>query len=221
MIAITQYLIHEWIFFSSKAYADPFNDVQLDMLLVDSECNEIVVPAFWSGGQVWKIRFSPQNPGQYTFRTHCSDVDNGDLHDLTGAFEVLAYDGPNPLYQHGAVRVGADQRHFEFEDGTPFFWLADTWWMGLCKRLDWPRSFQALALDRVEKGFNVIQIVAGLYPDMVGFDERGMNEAGFPWEPDYARINPAYFDYVDRRIQYLVDTGLMPCIVGSWVTICA
>jgi hypothetical protein len=71
-------------------------------------------------------------------------------------------------------------------------------------------------MDRVEKGFNVIQIVAGLYPDMAGFDERGANEGGYPWTHNYERINPQYFDYVDRRIKYLVDSGLMPCIVGCW-----
>jgi hypothetical protein len=61
-----------------------------------------------------------------------------------------------------------------------------------------------------------VQIVAGLYPDMPGFDPRGANEAGFPWEPDYTRINPAYFDQADLRIAWLARAGLAPCIVGSW-----
>jgi hypothetical protein len=216
MVAITQYLVHEWSFFSHMGNPDPFNTIEMDMLFVDSSGHEMAVPAFWSGGQVWKVRFSLSRPGHYTYRTRCSDVDNYNLHNVTGSFDVLPYDGPNPLYHHGPVRVATDQRHFEFEDGTPFFWLADTWWMGLCKRLDWPRGFQTLALDRAEKGFNVIQIVAGLYPDMDGFDDRGANEAGFPWEPGYKQIRPEYFVYMDRRIQYLVDVGLMPCIVGCW-----
>jgi hypothetical protein len=88
--------------------------------------------------------------------------------------------------------------------------------MGLCKRLGWPRDFKELAADRHAKGFTVIQIVAGLYPDMPGFDPRGANEAGFPWETGYSSINPAYFDMADLRIQWLVHTGLMPCIVGCW-----
>ena len=54
----------------------------------------------------------------------------------------------------------------------PFFWLGDTWWMGLTKRLLWPEGFKLLTADRVKKGFTVIQIVAGLYPDMVPFDSR-------------------------------------------------
>ncbi|MGH9662853.1 MAG: DUF4038 domain-containing protein, partial [Bryobacteraceae bacterium] len=66
------------------------------------------------------------------------------------------------------------------------------------------------------KGFTVVQIVAGLYPDMPPFDPRGANEAGFPWEREFTRINPAYFDMADVRIQYLVDRGIVPCIVGCW-----
>jgi hypothetical protein len=96
---------------------------------------------------------------------------------------------------------------------APFLWLGDTWWMGLCKRLSWSEDFQLLTADRVDKGFRVIQIVAGLYPDMPGFDECGANEAGFPWEEDYARVNPSYFDMADLRIQWLVRSGLVPCVV--------
>ena len=51
-------------------------------------------------------------------------------------------------------------------------------------------GFSALTADRVSKGFTVVQIIAGLYPDMPAFDPRGANEAGFPWEADYARITP-------------------------------
>jgi len=130
--------------------------------------------------------------------------------------KVIPYKGENPLFQHGPLRVSRDRRCLEHIDGKPFFWLGDTWWMGLTKRLSWPDGFKLLTADRVKKGFTVIQIVAGLYPDMPPFDPRGANEAGFPWEENYTRINPAYFDAADRRIDWLVQNGLVPCIVGSW-----
>jgi hypothetical protein len=88
--------------------------------------------------------------------------------------------------------------------------------MGLCKRLSWPGDFQTLTADRAEKGFTVVQIVAGLYPDMPPYDPRGANEAGFAWEQGYARINPAYFDMADVRIQHLAAHGIVACVVGCW-----
>ena len=76
-------------------------------------------------------------------------------------------------------------------------------------------DFQELAADRVAKGFSLIQIVAGLYPDMEPFDERGANEAGFPWDREFTRINPAYFDLADLRLAHRGAVRVwFPCIFG-------
>ncbi|MFH1008724.1 MAG: DUF4038 domain-containing protein [Candidatus Latescibacterota bacterium] len=208
--------VSEWAYTSGKKYADPFNEVQLDVVFADADGREKRVPAFWSGEQVWRVRYSSPEVGRVRYRTECSDAGNADLHGQEGALDVQPYEGANPLFAHGPLRVSENQRHFEHLDGTPFFWLGDTWWMGFTRRLDWPGGFHELTADRVSKGVSVIQIVAGLYPDMPPFDERGANEAGFPWEPDYARINPAYFDMADLRMDYLVRNGLVPCVVACW-----
>lgn len=206
----------EWAYHSGKQYADPFNEIELDVVFKTPSGEEHRMPGFWSGGSAWRVRYAPPAAGQYSYRTVCSDASNADLHNRTGTFKVAPYSGTNPLYQHGFLRVAADRRHLEHADGAPFFWLGDTWWMGLCKRLTWPNDFQALATDRSRKGFTVAQIVAGLYPDMEPYDPRGANEGGFPWERDYSRINPEYFDAADVRIEHLADRGIVPCIVAAW-----
>lgn len=208
--------VAEWSYTSGKAYTDPFNEVELDVVFTDAQGHEQKVPAFWAGEQTWRIRYSPSTAGRFPYRTIASDTSNSDLHGRHGVLEVAAYQGENPLRRHGPIRVAADQRHFAHEDGKPFFWLGDTWWMGLCNRLHWPEDFQTLAADRVSKGFTVIQIIAGLYPDMPPFDPRGANEAGFPWTADFGRVNPQYFDAADLRIQHLIESGLTPCIVACW-----
>jgi hypothetical protein len=206
----------EWSVSSGKRYKDPFNEADVDFIFSGNGGSEMRVPAFWAGDNTWRVRFAAPAPGRYTWRTTCTDASNTDLHGKTGSLEVTPYTGSNPLLAHGPIKVSRGGRNFEHADGTPFFWLGDTWWMGLTKRLEWPGGFQELAADRVRKGFNVVQIVAGLYPDMPQFDARGANESGYPWEPEYARINPAYFDTADVRIQYLVERGIAPCIVGCW-----
>ena len=206
----------EWSVVSKKDHLDPFNEVQLDFVVATPDHQTLRVPGFWAGGRNWRGRYSSATLGVHRFRTECSDPSDAGLHGAEGAVEVTPYRGDHPLFLHGGLRIAADHRHFAYQDGTPFFWLGDTWWMGLCARLKWPEDFQTLAADRKPKGFNVIQIVAGLYPDMPAFDERGANEAGFPWEPDYRRIRPEYFDAADRRIFYLVEQGFVPCVVGAW-----
>jgi len=165
--------VTEWAYSSSKAYADPFNQVELDVVFRGPQGHEQRVPAFGAGGQEWRIRYAPPRPGRYTWHTVSTDPRNPDLHGQKGTLEVSPYTGNKPLIKHGGVHVADDRRHFEHEDGTPFFWLGDTWWMGLCQRLGWPDDFQTLAADRIQKGFSVIQIVAGLYPEMPPFDPRG------------------------------------------------
>ncbi len=206
----------QWSYDSGRSYADPFNDVTLDALVVDPAGVERRVPGFWHGGQTWTFRYASPRVGRHTFRTVCSDAGNLALHDQTGVVEIAPYRGTNPLMVHGPLRMAADRRHFEHADGAPFFWLADTWWMGFCRRLSWPEGFATLTADRVAKGFTVAQLVAGLYPDMGPDDERGANEAGLAWEPGFGRINPAYFDLADLRLAHLVRAGIAPCIVGSW-----
>jgi hypothetical protein len=211
----------EWAFTSGKKYQDPYNEVSLDVEILDPQGGKQLVPAYWAGGQTWKVRYASHTAGRYNFRTICTDSSNSDLHDQTGSITISDYKGSNPLYQHGPLRVSSDQRHFAHENGTPFFWLGDTWWFGLCKRFGWPEDFKSLTADRVKKGFTVVQITSGLNPEDTGggtspFDPRSMNEAGYPWEDNYARINPKYWDLADVRMQYLVDNGLVPCIVGAW-----
>ncbi|HEV2274215.1 MAG TPA: DUF5060 domain-containing protein, partial [Acidobacteriaceae bacterium] len=206
----------EWSYVSGKQYSDPFNQIELDAVITLPSGQQERTPAFWAGGSTWRVRYAPPAPGIYRIRSECSDTGNRDLHGQTSTLNVAPYTGVNPHYKHGVLQAAEDKRHFQHADGTPFFWLGDTWWMGLCKRLNWPDGFETLAADRVHKGFTVVQIVAGLYPDMEPYDERGANEAGFPWEPDFSRIHPAYFDTADVRIQHLADRGLVSCVVGFW-----
>jgi hypothetical protein len=206
----------EWSHVSGKQYSDPFNQVDVDAIVTLPSGLEERVPGFWAGDLTWRVRYAPPTPGNYRIRSVCSDQKNRDLHDQVLMLDVQPYSGSNPHFKHGVLKIGTDGRHFQHADGTPFFWLGDTWWMGLCKRLSWPDGFETLTADRVQKGFTMVQIVAGLYPDMEPFDDRGANEAGYPWERDFSRINPAYFDMADIRIQHLADHGLAACIVGFW-----
>lgn len=197
-------------------YADPFNQITLDVIFTDPTGQTRRVPAFWAGGKNWKVRYASALVGAHTYRTECSLNNDQGLHGRKGRVSVTAYRGKNPLHRQGPVRIAENKRHFEHADGTPFFWLGDTWWMGLCHRLKWPQGFKQLTADRVKKGFNVVQIIAGLYPDMHPFDPRGANEAGFPWEENYAHIRPEYFDAADKKLAHLVAQGITPCIVGAW-----
>jgi len=209
--------VFEWRLQSSGACLDPFNELELDVHF-SGPGGEQVVPAFWAGGQEWAFRFSARVPGTYTFRSVCSDAHDAGLHGFSGALEVLPVPAgeDNPLYLRGGLRVAESRTHLEYADGTPFFWLGDTWWMALCGRMGWLEDFRALTADRVAKGFSLAHLVAGLFPDVPPQDKRGWNQGGPAWEDGFARINPAFYDHADLKLAYMISQGIVPLIVGAW-----
>jgi hypothetical protein len=209
--------LFEWTFESRKAYADGFNDVDVDVLF-QGNGQTWRVPAFWRGGSIWTVRFAPPQPGEYRYRLESTDRGNRDLNGRAGRVRIDAYVGSNTLLKRGPLRVSANKRYLEHADGTPFYWLGDTWWMGLSDRVDW-NGFQELAADRRSKGFTVVQVCAGLAPsneELAPVDPGFVNEGGAVWDAEFQRINPRFFDYADRRVAHLLDAQLMPVLVGAW-----
>jgi hypothetical protein len=208
--------VFETSFESSKEYKKPFTEIEVDVIFSNGK-KEWKVPAFWDGGKTWKARFAAPEKGDYSYHAVASDKANAGLNTNAETLTVTEYQGNNPLYQRGKLQVTEDKRHFEHADGTPFFWLGDTWWKGLCKRLTW-EGFQELTADRKKKGFTVVQIVCGTYPDEPGLLKPSWeNEGGMPYlKEDFSVVNPEYFKYADRRFQHLIDNGIMPAIVGGW-----
>lgn len=177
----------------------------------------MVVPAFRGADGVLRVRFAAPMAGTWEYSTTPATA----AVEPSGRLVVEPYAGDHRLYRHGRLRASADGRTIEHRDGTPFVWVGDTWWMGLAQRLSWPDGFRTLLDDRVGKGFNVVQIVAGPFPDFAAtpdgiWHEQQANEGGWSWERDWTRLDPAYFDAADRRIEALVEAGIVPCIVAMW-----
>lgn len=200
---------------SKVTYDNPFTDIEVTAVFSQGDATWRV-PAFWDGGTIWKVRFAPPRAGEYRWTVESSDPNNAGFGEAGGRLTVAAGAVANPLVRRGFLRVAADKRRFEHADGTPFLWLGDTWWKCLCKRLTLV-EFEALAADRAAKGFNVVQIVCGPYPDEAMMEPRWANEGGLPYlAPDFSRVNPDSFRHADRRIEALVTAGIVPAIVGGW-----
>lgn len=208
--------VAEISFQSGNMYQDPFNEVELDMVITTPEGQALRVPVFWAGENDWRARFSTSIPGTYRYQLVSTDPTDSYVQSQNGVIQVSDYTGKNPLFLHGGLKVRSDRRGLEHMDGTPFFWLADTWWMAFCGRIKYPEEFQLLIADRATKGFSLVHMVAGLFPDMPPYDPRGANPGGFAWEPDFNRINPAFFDHADLKLQAVVRAGMVPLIVGAW-----
>lgn len=209
--------VTELSFSSSVTYDCPTMDIEMAAEFTTPGGRVLAIPGFYSGGG-WHIRFSASESGEYTYTTRCSDTANAGLHGESGT--IIVSDPPKPtgnaLYDHGRVRVKPGSDYFEHDDGTPFFWLADDWWHGTSKRLDWPSGFRELLADRKAKGFSMINMAIGLACDVSAEQLPGENESGLPWGSDYSTLNSDWFDMADLRVMAIAEAGLVPGIFFCW-----
>lgn len=195
----------------------PFLAVDIDCRIKGPDQRSMQIPAFWKGGDVWALRFASPAVGSFTYAVDPVTLPDGSSIHVTaeGSFDVIETTQDNPLMKHGPVRMSENKAYHEHIDGTPFFQLADSWWHGMTQRLPF-EDFCFLVKDRREQGFTSIQFAITNPCDVGPFDERATNEGGQPWTAEYGDLNPAYFDWIDRRFIYLVEQGLLPSMVGSW-----
>lgn len=195
-------------------YEKPCVDVDLSAVFKGPDGTSYRVNGFWDGGRAWKIRFMPTAPGAWTYETSCSVADAG-LAGQKGTFTAQPAAGENPLHQHGGIlRVSADHRHLTYSDGTPFFWLGDTWWFcpsdlvpidGSTKP-DCPSMYKTLIDKRRAQGFTVVQMA------FLGTLNKSYGVNSFMSLRQQRTLDVAYWQQVDRYMDYANAAGIVPVV---------
>jgi len=171
---------------------------------ISGNSTSYVLPVFQKKDGKKYIRFSSCDIGNFEF-----EIDK-----KKQTISIEAYKGKTPLFRLGPIGISQNKHYLSHHDGTPFFYLSDTWWFGGTKRIS-DRTFSSLVKDRKKKGVTAIQIVVGIPPEVEPFDDWAQNVGGPPFHTDWS-INPSYFDAVDARIDMLVSQGIVPVIFGGW-----
>jgi len=209
-LAIEQWSRFEQTFTSSKDYDNPVQQIKLKVEFISPSGNKRTLLGFWDGGRSWCVRFSPDQQGGWTYKTTCSDQSNNGLHNQTGSFQCVKNNSNLTLCQHGELRLSGNKRYIEHNDGTPFFWLADTVWCGpLFADLD---DWKVFLEDRVEKEFTAIQFVMTQWR-MAETDAAG--NPAFAGKEKIA-VNPVFFQRMDKYVDAINDAGLVAVPVLLW-----
>ncbi|MBT5875061.1 MAG: DUF4038 domain-containing protein, partial [Candidatus Latescibacteria bacterium] len=199
---------------STHIYEHPTDHISLFAAFTGPRGAVNEIRGFWDGDRTWRIRFSPPDAGPWTFSTSCSDRLNPGLHGIKGSFEVGRAVSGLPFSRRGWPSVSDNGRHLIYTDGTPFFWLADTAW-----EMTWKSNTETMIRyldDRKRKGFNVIQVVVLSHQIMRSFGvENRLGEKAF-LDNDFARVNPRYYDYLDRIVLEANSRGLAVALVPLW-----
>ena len=126
-------------------------------------------------------------------------------------FEVNAQSASR-VRKPARLQVSADKRNLVHQDGSPFFWLADTGWE-LFHRLDSNDVNQYLS-KRAAQGFTLIQAVA--LAELDGLHTPNRYGATPLENDDPLRPKEEYFRYVDWVIDRAASYGMYIGLLPTW-----
>lgn len=211
---VGQWVTHEIILKAEGVFDNGYADVDVWLQFVNNQGDSLVRPAFWDGGQIWKVRFAPPDSGAtWAWKSHASVNDNG-LANKTGMLRSVPVKGKNELLGHGLLRMSAGKRNIVHADGTPFLVVGDTPWSIPFRATQ--DQVAVYAGDRKAKGFNTALLIT-LQPDInargpearntiLGFD-RAFEDLH---EGQLTRLKPDYFQTMDSLVNILIDHELVP-----------
>ena len=202
--AVGKWEVFELTLTTSNSYSNPYTQVTLTATFTAPSSNTIVMPGFWDGGDTWKVRMAPNEIGTWTYVTASND---GQLDNQSGQFGCIASS------RKGFIKVDpSDPYKFRYDDGTPFFWMGDTSWHLFNNNIIYDGDFKDFIDRRAAQHFTNIH--AGLYCGSVYENEGGKPFPGAPDDMD--NLNPDYFRYVDRKVDYITSKGMVMGLFLTW-----
>ena len=211
---VEQWITHEIRLDAKNNYANGYTDVDVWVQFINDEQDSLIRPAFWDGGNVWKVRFAPPDSGHtWTWSSHAS-VDDEGLTGISGTLRSVGYKGDNKLLKHGLLRMSPGKRNVIHADSTPFLVVGDTPWSIPFRAT--PSQVRTYAKDRREKGFNTALLLS-LQPDKFAKGPEARNtvlgfDVAFEDLPEghLNKIKPDYYQTFDSLVQILIDHELTP-----------
>lgn len=193
---------HVEITLPGPSAGNPFLDVTLSATFRFKH-RSLTVPGFYDGAGNYKIRFMPDEPGDWSWTT----VSNAPaLHKQSGAFQCVSPAAGN----HGPVSI-RDTFHFGYADGTPFVECGTTCYAWAFQPEDTQhQTIQTLAASP----FNKIRMC--LFPKWYQHNHHEPPMYPFPRAGevnDYSTFNPAYFQHLDQLILQLRRIGVQADLI--------
>jgi hypothetical protein len=198
-------------FTSDKEYANPIYDIKAFNVVFTSATGRVrTVNGFWDGERDWKVRFMPDEPGEWSWQSACSDKDNSGLHGRSGHFSCVKGVEDMAIYKHGAIKHQPGKYYLTYDDGTPFFWMGCTAWNGAMKstEADWDYYLR----HRRDHHYNLIQFVTTQWR---GGDANLDGDLAFTGS-GRIEINPLFFQKLDKRVDRINEFGLLAAPVLLW-----
>ncbi len=189
--------------FEAKPKTDPDPTIGLIVRLTSPHGKIHKVSAFWDGGKIWRVRFMPDEPGKWRFRT-IAYPDYAGLNAQRGSFTCRKVNGGNRFALHGAVKVTRDGENLKHVDGSDFVSVGEvTPITTLRMEGKNPNIRREYSPIYYSKTFTVIRLTTTSQLITPGNAE---NEIAFTGDKKI-RINPNFFKLLDDRINAINAHG--------------
>jgi hypothetical protein len=204
--SVERFDVFELALKSQGRFSNPYVELQAEATLTPPDGGAAKTALlFWDGDDVWKLRFSPDMPGQWHWTIKSMDAG---LNGAKGSFRCV------DSTRGGSIRPMKDfPLHFERQNGKPFWFLGDTAWALFLANAG-EKYDRAAALDYVDaratQGFNVLHVSF--------LSEAGWgNEGGEPFDDLSAeKLNIRYWQEVDQRLTHVHRRGLVCGLALAW-----
>jgi len=160
------------------------------------------------------------NVGSYIVTYNVSDTAGNKAVELSRTVKVLPEGEEPPVvfkspWDHGALKVVANEKMLQHEDGEGFFWMADTAWFLYKKN---KTEIDLYMNDRAAKKFTVIQAVAAhthaSYRTPNYNDERKFDNA-FKYY-NITTPNEEYWKHIDYMVKKAEEKGMYVALLPVW-----
>lgn len=198
----------ELAFTSEKTYENPLYELDEFYAVFTSPTGRVKkMNGFWDGEKNFKIRFSPDELGTWTYQTHSTDKA---LDQQTGNFDCVPSTSELAIYQKGAIKRSKGDYHLSYSDGTPFFFTACTAWNGALKST--PEEWEQYLSHRARNNYNVIQFVTTQWR---GGSTDQYGEVAYTGSGKIA-LNTDFFKRLDEKVDRINAHGLVAAPVLLW-----
>ncbi|NJO72057.1 MAG: DUF4038 domain-containing protein [Oscillatoriales cyanobacterium RM1_1_9] len=205
--SIGKFDIFEANFKDGKDYSNPYGQVDAKANFTGPDNKTYEIPLFWDGGDDWKLRFSPEVTGKWTYTISSND---SALNGKSGSFNVT-----NSSNKGGIEPDPQHPTHFQYENGSNYYLLGDTQWRlgnsDPAENLNRNTVFDYID-TRAKQGFTYIHAAMSNFEDWTR-----SNEGGIPWTGDPGeKVNPGFFQELDQRVEYANSKGITLGFMLNW-----
>jgi hypothetical protein len=207
--------VGEWSLRTGRQHRNPFLDVDVDGCFRGPSGQEFTVPGFYDGEGVWRVRFSPDEPGRWKCRI-ASRPAEAELC-TEGTFRVAARQGRGFLKATPGKAWG-----FHYESGEPALAFGDTTY-NLFGMAHCGADVEAFLRRRAAQGISLLRVrvpVSPFHPPDA--HSKWQTRRTWPWGgseqcPQFDRFNLDYFATVDRVIGMCESLGLgLEVVMQAW-----